>query len=185
MNWRLLTAINAAIALITVSAVIFSVTRSRTEPSRTERRQNASQSDSANNQFQERIDKIHIESVDDLSNARVDDLGAVPAAELTQLMNRATPEQLAAMAFKFNDAPIDTRTLGGMGVFFQAWTELDPKSALSGAFRLSDITMRKLAARTVVGSVSPSAAPELIAQIREHPDKDLMENTGRVSRYAC
>jgi hypothetical protein len=88
-------------------------------------------------------------------------------------MSRATPEQLAAMALKFNDAPTDARTFGGMGIFFQAWAQLDPNAALIGAFRIDDVAMRKLAARTVVNSVSPSAAQELIAFIADHPDKDL------------
>jgi hypothetical protein len=128
----------------------------------------------ANNQPEERTDRNRIESVDDLANARVDDLGAVPAVELTDLMRRATPDQLAAMAFRFNDAPTDARTFGGMGVFFQAWAELDPKAALAGAFRINDVAMREVAARTVVNSVSPSAAPELIALLTDYPDKDLV-----------
>ena len=118
-------------------------------------------------------DQVRIESPHDLTNARVDDLGAVPAAALTDIMLRATPEQLAAMALKFNDAPTDARTFGGMGIFFQAWAQLDPSAALIGAFRINDVAMRKLAAQTVVGSVSPSAAEELISFLREHPDKDL------------
>ncbi len=171
MNWRLLIAINAAIALITVVAVVFDIsTRSHRARTRTTVRSSAEQK-----QVGEREAKARIEALDDLSQARVDDLGAVPANELTQLMGHATPEQLAAMALKFNDAPTDARTFGGMGVFFQAWTELDPKAALIGAFRLNDVTMRKLAATTVVNSVSPSAAPELIAHITEHPDKDLLD----------
>src|ERR1700736_4324722 len=98
MNWRLLTAINATIALITVVAVIFDVTtRPRGEHTRTKVQFNLK---NEQNQAGEREAKVRIESLEDLSNARVDDLGAVPAAELTQLMERATPEQLAAMAFK-------------------------------------------------------------------------------------
>ena len=169
MNWRLLTAINATIALITVLAVVFDVT-TRSHGARTG---TTVQSGAEQKQAGEREAKARIEALDDLSQARVDDLGAVPANELTQLMGRATPEQLAAMAFKFNDAPMDARTLGGLGVFFQAWSELDPKAALLGAFQLKDVTLRKLAATTVVNSVSPSAAPELIAHLTEHPDKDL------------
>jgi hypothetical protein len=171
MNWRLLTAINAAIALVTVIAVIYDVTRPHSEYTHTTARSNRT---NAQNQAAEREAKARIEALNDLSQARVDDLGAVPAAELTRLMDRATPEQLAALAVKFNDAPTDARTLGGMGVFFQAWTELDPKGALMGAFQLNDLILRKLAARTVVNSVSPSAAPQLIAQLTEHPDKDLL-----------
>jgi len=181
MNWRLVTIINAAIALVTIGAVIFDLARPRTKGSPKERPQTTSQSnsanfqpDSANNEAEERADKIRIESPDDLANARVDDLGAVPAVELTDIMFRATPEQLAAMALKFNDAPTDARTFGGMGIFFQAWAQLDPSAALTGAFRINDVAMRKLAARTVVGSVSPSAAQELIAILTDHPDKDLV-----------
>ena len=174
MNWRLLTTVNAIIALVTVGAVIFDLTRSRPARSRSEHQPTTLQSNSAHNQSEERTERNRIESVDDLANARVDDLGAVPAVELTELMRRATPEQLAAMASKFNDAPTDARTFGGMGVFFQAWTELDPKAALVGAFGINDVAMRELAARTVVLSVSPNAAPELITFMRDHPDKDLM-----------
>ena len=175
MNQRLFTTINAIIALLTVGAVIFDLTRTRTERPRSqgERQPAAFPSKVANNQLQERTDRNRIESVDDLADARVDDLGAVPAVELTQLMRRATPEQLAAMGLKFNDAPTDARTFGGMGVFFQAWAELDPKAALAGAFRINDVAMRKVAARTVVASVSPSGTPELMAFLTEHPDKDL------------
>ncbi len=176
MNWRLLTAINVAIAIITVAAVIFDVTRPRGEHPRTTARRKPVPFNPTNdqNQANDREARTRVEALDDLSEARVDDLGAVQAAELTQLMDRATPEQLAALALKFNDAPTDARTFGGMGVFFQAWTKLDPKAALSGAFQLRDVTMRKLAATAVVNSTSPSAAPELIATLTEHPDKDLL-----------
>ncbi|HYR23080.1 MAG TPA: hypothetical protein VEP30_09195 [Chthoniobacterales bacterium] len=170
MNWRLLTAINAAIALVTVSAIIFAITRRHAEHTRTAVRSNPTREQS---QAAEREAKARVEALDDLSQARVDDLGAVPAAELTHLMDRASPEQLAALALKFNDAPVDGRTLGGMGVFFQAWTELDPKAALTGAFQLKDVALRKLAANTVVYAASPSAGPELITFLAEHPDKDL------------
>lgn len=173
MNWRLLTAINATIALIAVVALILNLTtrphreqrHPATRPSPTKEQEEASKREA----------KARIEALDDLSQARVDDLGAFPAAELTHLMDRATTDQLAALAQKFNDAPTDARTLGGMGVFFQVWTQLDPKAALIGAFELKDITFRKLAAGTVVNSVSPSAAPELISYIMQHPDKDLLE----------
>jgi hypothetical protein len=175
MNWRLLTTINAIIALVTVAAVIFYFTRARSERSRSEREQTTLQSNSASDQPGKRADKPRIESPEDLANARVDDLGAVPAAALTELMARATPEQLAAMALKFNEAPTDARTFGGMGMFFQAWAQLDPKAALIGAFQIHDVAMRKLAANTVVWSVSPSAARDLIAYLGEHPDKDLAD----------
>jgi len=180
MNWRLLTIINVLIALVTLGAVIFDLTRPRTAKSPTRHRQSVSQSNSANSQSSssddnanERAPRIRIDSPEDLENASVDDLGAVPAGALTELMHRATPAQLAEMALKFNDAPTDARTFGGMGVFFQAWTQIDPKAALMGSFRINDVAMRKLAAQTVVNSVSPSSAQELIAFLTEHPDKDL------------
>jgi hypothetical protein len=176
MNWRLLTAINVAIAIITVAAVIFDVTRPRGENPRTTARRKPVPFNPTNdqNQANDREARARVEALDDLSEARVDDLGSVPASELTHLMDRATPEQLAALALKFNEAPTDARTFGGMGVFFQAWTELDPKAALTGAFKINDVAFRKLAAITVVNSVSPSTAPELIAMLTEHPDKDLL-----------
>src|SRR2546423_162597 len=177
MNWRLVTIINVIIALITVGAVIFDVTRPRTEGSLKQRPQTTSQYNSANNEPEQRVDEIRIESPDDLENARVDDLGSVPAVELTDLMRRATPAQLAALALKFNEAPTDARTFGGMGIFFQAWAQLDPSASLIGAFRINDVAMRKLAAQTVVGSVSPSAAPQLIAFLTDHPDKDLTDES--------
>jgi hypothetical protein len=170
MNWRLLTAINAAIALITVAAVIFGTMRSRSERIRAHK---PIQAIAENKEGVESSERHVVQHLDDFSEARVDNMGAVPAAELTQLMNRADPDQIAALAQKFNDAPIDAHTMGGLGVFFQSWTGLDPNAALVGAFRLGDITLRKLAVRTVVNSVSPSEAPGLIAYIAQHPDKDL------------
>lgn len=134
MNWRLITIVNIVIALITGGAVIFDLTRPRTEGSPKQRRQSRSQSNSANSQsssadsrFGERAEKIRIESPDDLENARVDDLGAVPAGALTELMHRATAAQLAALALKFNDAPTDAHTFGGMGIFFRPGHSSTPK----------------------------------------------------------
>lgn len=172
MNWRLLTIINAGIALITLSAVIFVVSTRTERPAARSRPANV-RPDSEKDQADKQAAKDRIESLTDISNARVDDLGAVQAAELTHLMDRATPEQLAAMAAKFNEAPTDARTFGGMGIFFQAWAQLDPKLALTGAFQLQDVTMRKLAATAVVNSASPSAALELLSMLTENPDKDL------------
>src|ERR1700730_6062626 len=114
MNWRLLTAINAAIALITLSSVIYFVNRSSAKRARS----TVVRSVPTNEQKQvtDREAKARVEALTYLSQARVDDLGAVPAAELTHLMDHATREQLAALAMKFNDAPTDARTLGGMGM---------------------------------------------------------------------
>jgi hypothetical protein len=170
MNWRTLTIINAGIALITITVVIFGVSRSRPEKNRA---QPPAKSLAEQKQVLESSEKKIVEHLDDFSQARVDNMGAVPAAELTQLMGRADPAQIAALAQKFNDVPVDAHTMGGLGVFFQAWTGLDSNAALTGAFQLSDVTLRKLAARTVINSVSPSEAPGLIAYLAEHPDKDL------------
>lgn len=184
MNWRRVTIINVIIAVVTLGAVIFDLSRSRTERSDKEHPQTRSQRSSANSQSkiandegEGRADKVRIESPHDLANVRVDDLGAVPAGALTELMHRATPEQLAALALKFNDAPTDARTFGGMGVFFQAWAQIDPAAALIGSFRINDVAMRKLAAQSVVNSVSPSAAQELITFLADHPDKDLADES--------
>ena len=169
MNWRLATMINAAIALVTISAVVFDLTRSRPHDSHR-------QPDSGTSDNQPREGRDHdVAEINDLTNVRVDNLGAIAASELGQVMGRATPAEIAALALKFNDLPVDGHTLGGLGMFFQAWAELDPKAALTGAFQLKDLTLRKLAAGTVVGSVSPSAAPELTAMLNEHPDPDLIE----------
>lgn len=174
MNWRLATMINGAIALITISAVIVDLTRSRPQHKASEVE---GKSNPATNQTAEAAaeGREHpLENLGEISDIRVNDLGAVAAAELTQIMGRATPAELAALALKFNNLPIDGHTLGGLGVFFQAWSELDPKSALLGAFRLKDTTLRKLAANVVVNSTSPSAAPTLVTMLHDHPDKDLL-----------
>src|SRR5258708_28501037 len=153
MNWRVLTAINAAIALVTVSAVIFAITRRHGENTRTAVRSNPI---SSQDQAAEREAKARIEALGDISQARVDDLGAVPAAELTHLMDRATPEQLAALAAKFNDAPTDARTFGGMAGFFPAWTQPAPNPAPGGAFKLKHSAMPTLTAPSVPSTYTTS-----------------------------
>src|ERR1700694_1104315 len=174
MNWRPCAIINGAIAVITISAVIVYLTRSQSQhkASEVEGKSNAATNQTAETAAGGR--EHPLENLSEISDIRVNDLGAVAASELTQIMGRATPAELAALALKFNNLPIDGHTLGGLGVFFQAWTELDPKSALIGAFRLKDTTLRKLAANTVVNSVSPSAASTLLTILHDHPDKDLL-----------
>lgn len=170
MNRRFITMINAGIALIVVSAVILDVIRGGLWRAARQRLT----SESSTNQSREKTDSISVEPADDLTDARVDDLPAVPAAHLVGLMRRMTPEERTAMALKFNDAPTDARTLAGLGVFLQAWTEIDPKSALAGAFRMTDVGTRKLAANTVMACVSPSESADLIAFLAQNPDKDLL-----------
>ena len=166
--------INGAIALITIGAVIVDLTRSRPQhkASEVEAKSNLATNQTAETAAERR--EHPLDNLSEISDIRVNDLGAVAAAELTQIMGRATPAELAALALKFNNLPIDGHTLGGLGVFFQAWSELDPNSALVGAFRLKDTTLRKLAASTVVNSVSPSAASTLLTMLHDHPDKDLL-----------
>ena len=108
-------------------------------------------------------------------NARVDDLGAVQAAELTQLMNRATPEQLAAHGAQIQRCAYRRANIRRNGSIFSG---LDGSSTRKlrwvGHSNLMMSALRKLAATAVVNSTSPSAAPELIAMLTEHPDKDLV-----------
>src|SRR4051812_29134499 len=103
MNRRLFTIINVLVALITVGAVVFDVTRKKAGPSRPVRQATAARSGSASKTSGEKAGSSQIESVDDLTEARVDDLGSVPAVHLTELMRRMSPEQLAELALKFND----------------------------------------------------------------------------------
>src|SRR5437870_12309263 len=101
MNWRLLTTINAIIALVTVGAVLFDLTRPRIKQS-SSKRQETFQSNAANNQLEKPDDTNSIENVDVLENVLYDDLGVVPAVELTDLLRGANPEMFATLALKFN-----------------------------------------------------------------------------------
>jgi len=60
-------------------------------------------------------------------------------------------------------------------MFFQAWAELDGKSALMGAFKLKDVELRRMAVDAVVHSVSPGSAAELAAYIKDNPDKESVD----------
>jgi hypothetical protein len=173
MNWRTITVVNAAIAFVTVSAVIVDLTRSRGGHANAQAESAALRGETAGRSIQNST-PAHIEHIDDLADVRVDNLASVAASELVQLMEGAKPAEIAALARKFNDLPIDAHSLGGLGTFFEAWTQFDPKAALLSAFALNDVTMRKLAARVVVNSASPIAAPDLANYVLMHPDKDLM-----------
>jgi hypothetical protein len=172
MNRRLFTIINAAIALVTVGAVVVDLTRSHGQRAHSTRGQSGAVANQTRDSAQQA--RADIEHIEDIADVRVDNLGAVAASELAQVMERAKPGELGALAAKFNDLPIDAHTLGGLGVFFQAWTQLEPRAALIGALGLKDVTMRKLAARVVAGAVSPASASELANYLVAHPDKDLM-----------
>lgn len=160
--------INAAIAFVTVMTVLFDISQVRhreifVKPA-------ASESPQTN---QGRTLHPH-PSLGDIARVRVDDLGSVPPSELYEVLLRATPEEIAALALKFNGLPNDGPTNAAIGVFFQAWAELDGKSALAAAFLINDVSLKRMAAGTVILSVSPSTAPELAAILKDHPDKDLM-----------
>jgi hypothetical protein len=89
------------------------------------------------------------------------------------VLMRSSPEEIAALGLKFNELPKNGKSIGAAGVFFQAWAELDGKSALVGAFQIKDNGLRKMAIATVVHSASPGLAPELAVYLKEHPDKNL------------
>jgi hypothetical protein len=111
----------------------------------------------------------------DSTQMRVDKLASVPPSQLYQVLMRSSPEEIAALGLKFNDLPKNGKTIGATAIFFQAWAELDGKSALQGAFQIRDTGLRKMALSTVVHSASPGLAPELAAYLVEHPDKDLKD----------
>src|SRR5206468_12430100 len=83
------------------------------------------------------------------------------------------------LAMKFNELPPNVRTAGGIGMFFQAWAELDGKAALLGAFKLKDLELKRMAVDAVVHSVSPGIASELAAYLNENPHKDLADVQSR------
>jgi hypothetical protein len=93
MNWRLITLVNAAIALVAVGAVIFDLTRPRGDHGHLGAVHKTAGSNPTDvpSPINDRQAKARIEALDNLSQARVDDLGSVPASELTHLMDRATP----------------------------------------------------------------------------------------------
>jgi hypothetical protein len=58
---------------------------------------------------------------------RLDKIGSVPPSELYQVLLRATPEERATLAGKFNDLHYNAPTHAAACIFFQAWSELDGK----------------------------------------------------------
>jgi hypothetical protein len=172
MNWRVLTAINALIAIVTISAVVYAVSHIR--PLQAERRTTSAKLHSRN----ERAAHLsHTNSFRDITDVRVDKLASVPSSELYEVLSRTTPEQIAALALKFNDLSYDAPTLGAVGTFFQTWANIDGKAALAAAFRLRDLRLKRAAAVAVVESASPSLCGELALQLRDHPDADLLSES--------
>jgi hypothetical protein len=172
MNWRVLTAINALIAIVTISAVAYAVSHIRR--SHAERRSTGAELHSRN---QRAATLPHTNSFRDITDVRVDKLASVLSSELYEVLSRATPEQIAALALKFNDLSYDAPTLGAVGTFFQTWANIDGKAALTAAFRLRDLRLKRAAADAVVESASPSLCGELAIQLRDHPDADLLSES--------
>ena len=177
MNWRLATSING-IAAITLIAVAYDLSceRSREAVTKLDSPKNSAQGEAR------RKNRL-LGPGDEITEMRVDDLAVVPPAELYDIFFRANPDQIAAIALKFNDRPTDSRSTGGILIFFQAWAELDPAQALQGAFRLKDAVERADALNVVAGSSSPGAAPELAKALADHPvDASLVIAKGRSLR---
>jgi hypothetical protein len=170
MNWRWPTFVNAAIAFVTVSAVCFDVFRA---PHRGATARQTTMTESAKS-HRSRAYHFTESAMGDISDARVDDFASVPPSEFYEVLLRATPAEIAALALKFNELPNNGHTVGALGMFFQAWAELDGPSALEGAFRIKNVGLRRMAADTVLHSASPAASPELAAFLKARPDKDLM-----------
>src|ERR1700687_5838832 len=136
MNLRVLTSINAFITIMTFSAVVYAVSHIR--PSQAERRTTSAKLHSRN----ERGTHLsHTNSFRDITDVRVDKLASVPS-ELYEVLSLTTPEQIAALALKFNDLSYDAPTLGAVGNFFQTWANIDGKAALAAAFRLRDLRLK-------------------------------------------
>jgi hypothetical protein len=168
MNWRIATTLNLAIAAVTVLAAL--------SIHRTEHRELLAKSAAAeigrSGQHSARS-AIQESAQNDTREMRVDDLASVPPSELYQVLMRSSPEEIAALGLKFNDLPKNGKSIGATGIFFQAWAELDGKSALVGAFQIKDNGLKKMAIDTVVHSASPGVASELATYLKKHPAQDL------------
>jgi hypothetical protein len=112
----------------------------------------------------------------EIAETRVDDFGTIAPAEFYEVLLRATPDELASLALRFNQLPNNSRTMAAIGMFFQAWAELDAKSALAGAFQMRDVSARRMAANTVVHSASPSVSPDLAAFVVGYSGKDFTDD---------
>lgn len=167
MDWRVFTLINSIIALVTLIAVAFDFNAYRRSA-----RSNDAESGTQRSATGSRHHSGH-RSISSLADLRVDKLESVPPAEFYEMFLDATPAEMNALAMKFNALPPNVHTAGGIRMFFQAWTELDGKSALRGAFQIKSIYLRRMAVDSVVHSVSPGAAPELATYLNQNPDKDL------------
>ncbi len=168
-SWQAATLLNIAILLATITVALvgrFSPTfgRSQARPLK--------ETEAAGSRFHPV--QRHGEHIPfNIADARLDDFGTIAPAEFYEVLLRASPEELAGLALRFNDLPNNTRTMAGLGMFFQAWAELDGKTALAGAYRIRDVRLRRIAANTVLLSASPSVAPDLAAFLVAYPDKNF------------
>jgi hypothetical protein len=169
MGWPMFTVLNVAISLVTVITISW-FEFSRPAPplvatTRVEQRENTaapnglfSSSESLSN---------------DLTKIRVESFASVAPAEFYEILLRATPEQIAALAMQFNQLPINSRTGGALGMFFQAWAELDGKAALAGACQIRDAQLKRSAINTVIHSMSAMIAPDAATFLRNYHDPTL------------
>jgi hypothetical protein len=168
MDWRVITLINSIIAVVTLIAVAFDIEAHH----RIARSKEGASDSLLGAGGSRRHSNRHATS--SLAQLRVDKLDSVPPSEFYDLFLDASPQEMNALALKFNELPPNVHTAGGVAMFFQAWAELDGFSALEGAFRIKDVDLRKMAADAVVHSVSPGVAPQLATYLVAHPDKDLL-----------
>jgi hypothetical protein len=171
--WQVATLLNIAILLVTVTVAFFtwsSVARGRSDGRWTA----ANQFGAPRTGFNARHNSESLPL--NIAEARVDDFGTVAPAEFYEVLLRATPQELAGLASRFNELPNNSRTMAAVGMFFQAWAELDGKSALAGAFQMRDVGVRRMAANTVVHSASPSISPDLAAYVVAYSGKDFTDD---------
>jgi hypothetical protein len=167
MTSRTITILNAAIAVVTVTAVTLDLqSRHRDHVRATSAARPSSRANGLSK------DRPHL--YNDVIDVRVDKLSSVPPSELYEVLMQATPEEIAALALKFNNLPPDGPSIGSVGMFFQAWAEIDGLAALEGAFRINDLQLKRMAAGTVIGSVSPALCADIAARLRNNPDPALL-----------
>lgn len=169
MNWRLITSINAAIALITLTLVVVDLRAhldKRSAQSLITESENARSAETIASRHRHR-------ELDDITQMRVDQIGSVSPSELYQILEHATPEQITILARKFDDLSYNAPTHAAAGIFFQAWAELDSRNALKSAVHLKQPRFKFAATDTIVHSVSPWDCPDLVKYFKENADQEM------------
>jgi hypothetical protein len=175
MNWRLATLVNAAIASVTITSVSWFELYRQPPPARRALNLTAQPVQHVNGRPNESRTISSDPAANQIMEMRVESFASVAPAEYYELLLRATPEQIATLASQFNDLPINSRNGGALGMFFQAWAELDGKAALEGAFRIQDAGFRRSAINTVLHSMSAAVAPETAALLRDYRDPQMSD----------